>query len=1546
MKKFLTLLLFIFFLLGQSKIMDGQIIYNADFSTNGDGFPNHTSSSPPAPAPASINGGTSPNDWTLSYTTTPSTDGSDNIFSVSGGALFSDDWGGQGIFQSIAIDVSSINTVDISAMTTNVGANGNVFEYFYILDGGSRISAGNISSSNGDMLNYTISNLDVSTVNTLVVGFEFNENGADDGYSTASFQVSESTVTPSIQFTSTTSTFAENSGSVTVCAAITNPDASNATTVEVALASSGNTAINGTDYTMVTYPVTLTFPAASSTDQCVTFMITDDTDIEGSETIDLIIQNPTGNSATLGSNTAHTLTITDNDVAGCDSATDILITEFSPNPCGDLGSDSDYEFIEFYNNGTTAINLENWELGDNSEAFGSTDFTFPSASIPANSYFVVAVNATTYDGSNGLTLGTNLFDWNAALNNGGDNIILYNCAGAQVDLVQYTNTAPWPTCPNDGCYTIALPTTNYGLDNNVAANWEVDNSGGNNGSPGLANTTNPCPTTTVQFTSTTSTIAEDGGSIMICASITDPDASTATTVEVALAGTGNTATNGTDYTSITFPVTLTFPAGSSTDQCVTFTITDDALLESSETIDLILQNPAGGANAALGSNTAHTLTITDNDSATNPTVITDPTIIDPCACNLDGAGLANGTFTETVAVQGNAAGETWTVTALSSLSSGGAAPTGIAVGTTFTPNAIDNTIYESTFNHSDLAGYALTVERSSDNFQLMISNLCATPSVSFNPTIAAAYLTTDATITLGADITNGGTAATSSPTFSLDGINNITTIDFDPTTTNQATGVVSVGNYTVTTHYETDAMGSGSGGTVAVPAVPTNACPVEATANFAVTAPTTTTLSFEALPDCDNMTGATAGTTAAANTMYVHISNMMNADLSSPTTFTSSTGVVVAGFPAGTLNGPIQITGLTASDYGTILTLTANNNGNTTTVQVPVIICGFSVQNDGNGQTPNATTNGTFCEDQNGATAPGILVEAAPTTALSSGNNITSTYVYVLVDTDNANNIIAFNNTGLFSSPNVINGTNYSVYAFNVDNPDLANFETAIVPGTTAITDITGMGGSFASLCYSNCWNAAFSPECFICPTISALTATSPICSGTATTDLTATIANFFGTENHDENYDVEFVYTTTQATTAAAVYGLTSTIIGTEDVTAAGVTSVIEGTFTLPTVTTQTTYYIYARILDAATAVPDTDCRPFAEAQVVVNPLPVLTAQTPTICANENPYNLTSLQSSITSASGTFAYAVGATPVTDPTMYTATTGDVITVTFTDGTTGCMNTTTITFTVNPLPTLTAQTPTICASENPYNLTNLQSSITSASGTFAYAVGTNAVTDPTMYTATNGDVVTVTFTDGTTGCMNTTNITFTVNPTPILTAQTPTICVNENPYNLTSLQSSITSISGTFAYAVGANAITDPTMYTATNGDVVTVTFTDGTTGCMNTTNITFTVNPLPTAAIALSESALCSTSSGTNLTISGTPGAQVIYSIDGVNQPAITIEGDGSNDIAVNPAATTVYTLVSVTNTTTTCAQNLSDSVTLTITDVSCSGSFPWSGNN
>jgi hypothetical protein len=115
---------------------------------------------------------------------------------------------------------------------------------------------------------------------------------------------------PTLAFGSSVLSVSEGAGSVNVMVNISNPDSVNATSVDVVVNIGASTATGGAvDYTYAT--TTVTFPAASSTPQMVSIVIVDDIIVEGDETIQLELQNPT-NSATIVLGTS-TVTINDND---------------------------------------------------------------------------------------------------------------------------------------------------------------------------------------------------------------------------------------------------------------------------------------------------------------------------------------------------------------------------------------------------------------------------------------------------------------------------------------------------------------------------------------------------------------------------------------------------------------------------------------------------------------------------------------------------------------------------------------------------------------------------------------------------------------------------------------------------------------------------------------------------------------------------------------------------------------------------------------------------------------------------------------------------------------------------------------------------------------------------------------------------------------------------------------------------------------------------------------------------------------------------------
>jgi|GEM_PF-1106611 len=128
--------------------------------------------------------------------------------------------------------------------------------------------------------------------------------------------------------------------------------------------------------------------------------------------------------------------------------------------------------------------------------------------------------------------------------------------------------------------------------------------------------------TSVNFSPTFVTKTESAGSCSLKVVIASPSGTVATTVQVVLTGGTGSAADINSYTT----QTLTFPAGSSADKSVVVSITDDALEEGPETLIFKLRNVSGGTSAAVGADSSFTLTITDNDDATAPTITSGPTV--------------------------------------------------------------------------------------------------------------------------------------------------------------------------------------------------------------------------------------------------------------------------------------------------------------------------------------------------------------------------------------------------------------------------------------------------------------------------------------------------------------------------------------------------------------------------------------------------------------------------------------------------------------------------------------------------------------------------------------------------------------------------------------------------------------------------------------------------------------------------------------------------------------------------------------------------------
>jgi len=113
---------------------------------------------------------------------------------------------------------------------------------------------------------------------------------------------------------------------------------------------------------------------------------------------------------------------------------------------------------------------------------------------------------------------------------------------------------------------------------------------------------------TVSFTTSSQSASESSGTMVITVQLSE---AITTTVSVPFTLSG-TATENTDYTITSSPVTI---AAGSTTATITIGITDDALDEDDETVIVTMGDPSYATRGAI---TVHTATITDNDAT--PTV--------------------------------------------------------------------------------------------------------------------------------------------------------------------------------------------------------------------------------------------------------------------------------------------------------------------------------------------------------------------------------------------------------------------------------------------------------------------------------------------------------------------------------------------------------------------------------------------------------------------------------------------------------------------------------------------------------------------------------------------------------------------------------------------------------------------------------------------------------------------------------------------------------------------------------------------------------------
>ena len=546
--------------------------------------------------------------------------------------------------KALTVDLSAASSQDVTVDYAVTGtATGSGTDYT-LANGTLTISAG---STSGTITIASIVDDSLDEDNETVIVTLSNPSNATLGTdSVHTYTITDNDNTPVVDFNSTSSSGAE---SVSSKALTVDLSAASSKDVTVNYAVTGTATGSGTDYTLANG--TLTISAGSTSGTITIASIVDDSITEGNETVIVTLSSPSN--ATLGSDDAHTYTITDNDSvvvdfnttssSGAESVSSKALTV-------DLSAASTQDVtVDYAVTGTATGSGTDYTLANGTLTIsaGSTSGTITIASIvddgldEINETVIVTLsnpsNATLgSDDAHTYTITDNdnapVVDFNSTSSNGAESVsskaltVDLSAASSQDVTVSYAVTGTATGSGTDytlanGTLTISAGSTSGTITIASIVNDSLDEdnetvivtlSSPNNATLGSDDVhtytiTDNDNAPVVDFNSTSSNGAESSSSKALTV---DLSAASGQNVTVDYAVTGTATGSGTDYTLANG--TLTISAGSTSGTITIASIVDDSLDEANETVIVTLSSPS---NATLGSDDAHTYTITDNDNA-------------------------------------------------------------------------------------------------------------------------------------------------------------------------------------------------------------------------------------------------------------------------------------------------------------------------------------------------------------------------------------------------------------------------------------------------------------------------------------------------------------------------------------------------------------------------------------------------------------------------------------------------------------------------------------------------------------------------------------------------------------------------------------------------------------------------------------------------------------------------------------------------------------------------------------------------------------------
>ncbi|HCX24070.1 MAG: hypothetical protein CMB80_08690 [Flammeovirgaceae bacterium] len=300
---------------------------------------------------------------------------------------------------------------------------------------------------------------------------------------------------------------------------------------------------------------------------------------------------------------------------GLVSAENLIINEVHADPASDISGDAngdgtrdalDDEFIEFVNSAAVDLDITGWQILDTNSVL-QVRHIFPENSVIPGGGALVVFGGGTPTGTFGNSIVQVASTGSLGLSNSNEEILIVD-AGEDTVLVM-----GWADYNGDVSYT-----RNPDFTGDFVGHSSVASADGALFSPGkkVDGSFFIAPDSTIiQFTASGASVKEGDGTTTIEVSINAPSSTQATTVDLVLVE--GDASDIEDFTT----ASLSFAAGSSETNTVTITITDDAEIESADTLVFELQNLAGGESAKLGDIISFMLIVEDNDFATTTLVI-------------------------------------------------------------------------------------------------------------------------------------------------------------------------------------------------------------------------------------------------------------------------------------------------------------------------------------------------------------------------------------------------------------------------------------------------------------------------------------------------------------------------------------------------------------------------------------------------------------------------------------------------------------------------------------------------------------------------------------------------------------------------------------------------------------------------------------------------------------------------------------------------------------------------------------------------------------